>query len=80
MQTFIKNVLDDLDQDNTEDPQFRWEYSHKYEIRKLSICSSKETAQKMKTEKISLENRLKTLKSSTNFVENPVYTKKGKTW
>ena len=32
----IKNVLDNLDQDNIEGPQFRWEY-FKYHIRKCSI-------------------------------------------
>ena len=36
MKTLIKNVLDNLDQDNIVDPQYCWEYL-KYEIRKFSI-------------------------------------------
>ena len=36
MKTLIKNALDNLYQDNIEDPQFRWEYL-KYDIRKFSI-------------------------------------------
>ena len=36
MKTLIKNVLDNLDQDNMEEPQFRLKYL-KYEIRKFSI-------------------------------------------
>ena len=43
MKTLIKNVLDNLDQDNIEDPQFHWEYL-KYEIRKFSIHFSKDIA------------------------------------
>ena len=38
----IKNVLDNLDQDNIVDPQFRWEYL-KHEI-KFSIHFSKDIA------------------------------------
>ena len=34
MKTLIKNVLGNLDQNNIEDPEFRWEYL-KYEIRKI---------------------------------------------
>ena len=73
MKTLIKNVLDNLNQDNTEDPQFCWE-NPKYEIWKISIHSSKEPAQNVKTEKTYLKNKLKTLKTSTNFVDNPEYT------
>ena len=40
MKTLIKNVVDNLDQDNIEDPQLRWEYL-KYETRKFSIHFSK---------------------------------------
>ena len=60
MKSFIKNVLNNLDQDNIEDPQFRWEYL-KYKIRKFSIHFSKDIAQNMKTERTYLENKLKTL-------------------
>ena len=41
MKTLIKNVLDNLDHDNIEDPQFRWEYL-KYERRKFSVHFSKD--------------------------------------
>ena len=74
MKALIKNVLDNLDQGNIEDPQFHWEYL-KYEIRKFSIYFSKDIAQNMKTERTYLENKLKTLEISTNFVDNPEYTK-----
>ena len=73
MKTLIKNVLDNLNQDNIEDPQFPWEY-FKYEMRKFSIHFSKDIARNMKTEKTCLENKLKTLETSTNFVGNPEYT------
>ena len=45
MKTLIKNVLDNLEQDNIEDAQFCWEYL-KYEIRKFSVHFSKYIAQK----------------------------------
>ena len=38
MKTLIKNVLDNLDQDNIEDPQFLWEYL-KYETSSQKILS-----------------------------------------
>ena len=44
MKTLIKNVLDNLDQDNIVDQQFRWGY-FKYEIRKLSIYFSKDVGE-----------------------------------
>ena len=68
IKTLIKNVLNNLDQDNIEDPQFRWEYL-KYEIRKFSIVQNK------KTERKYLENKLKTLNTRPNFLDNPEYTK-----
>ena len=40
MKNLIKNVLDNLDQDNIVDPQFRWEYL-KYETRKFSFVFQK---------------------------------------
>ena len=73
MKTLIKNVVDNLDQDNIEDPQFRWEYL-KYEIRKFSIHFSKDIVRNKKTERTYLENKLKTLETSPNFVDNPEYT------
>ena len=48
MRTLTGNVLDNLDQDNTIDPQFRCEYL-KYEIRKFSIHFSKDIARNKKT-------------------------------
>ena len=74
MKTLFKSVLDNLDQDNIEDPQFHWEYL-KYEIRKFSIHFSKDIARNKKTERTYLENKLKTLETSPNFVDNPEYTK-----
>ena len=68
----IKHVLDNLDQDNIVDPQFRWEYL-KYEIRKFSIHFSKGIARNKKTERTYLENKLKTLENSPSFVNNPEY-------
>ena len=68
----IKHVLDNLDQDNIVDPQFRWEYL-KYEIRKFSIHFSKGIARNKKIERTYLENKLKTLENSPNFVNNPEY-------
>ena len=67
MKTLIKNVLNNLDQDNIVDPQFRWEYL-KYEIRKFSIHFSKDIARNKKIEKLDLIllmtlNILKLLKS-----------------
>ena len=73
MKTLIKNVLNNLDQDNLEDPQFRWEYL-KYEIRKFSIHFPKDIAQNKKTERKYLENKLKTLNTRPYFLENPEYT------
>ena len=73
MKTLIKHVLDNLDQDNIVDPQFRWEYL-KYEIRKFSIHFSKDIARNKKIERTYLENKLKTLESRPNFVNSPEYT------
>ena len=72
MKTLIKHVLYNLDQDNIVDPQFRWEYL-KYEIRKFSIHFSKGIARNKKIERTYLENKLKTLENSPNFVNNPEY-------
>ena len=72
MKTLIKNVLNNLDQDNIVDPQFRWEYL-KYEIRKFSIHFSKGIARNKKIERTYLENKLKTLENSPSFVNNPEY-------
>ena len=71
--TLIENVLDNLDQDNIVDPQFRWEYL-KYEIRKFFIHFSKDIARNKKTERTYLGNKLKTLEIRSNFVDNPEYT------
>ena len=72
MKTLIKHVLYNLDQDNIVDPQFRWEYL-KYEIRKFSTHFSKGIARNKKSERTNLENKLKTLENSPNFVNNPEY-------
>ena len=72
MKTLIKNVLNNFDQDNIVDPQFRWEYL-KYEIRRFSIHFSKGIAQNKKIERTCLENKLKTLENSPNFVNDPEY-------
>ena len=72
MKTLIKHVLDNLDQDNIVDPQFRWEYL-KYEIRKFSIHFSKGIARNKNTDRTYLENKLKTLENSPSFVNNPEY-------
>ena len=72
MKTLIKNVLNNFDQDNIVDPQFRWEYL-KYEIRKFSIHFSKGIARNKKIERTYLENKLKTLENSPSFVNNPEY-------
>ena len=71
MKILIKNVLDNLDQHNIEGSQLSWEYLE-YEIRKFSIHFSKNV--RNKTERTDLENELKTLESSTNFVDTPEYT------
>ena len=73
MKTLIKNVLDNSDQDNIGDPQYRWEH-RKYEIRKFSIHYSKDIARNKGTERTYLENKLKTLETSSNFVDHPEYT------
>ena len=73
MKTLIKNVLNNLDQDNIVGPQFRWEYL-KYEIRKSSIHFSKDIVQNKKTERMYLEIKLKTLKTRPDFIDNPEYT------
>ena len=72
MKTLIKHVIDNLDQDNIVDPQFRWEYL-KYELRKFSIHCSKGIARNKKTERTYLENKLKTLENSPSFVNNSEY-------
>ena len=46
----------------------------KYEIRKFSIHFSKDIPRNKKTEKTYLENKLKTLETRPNFVDNPEYT------
>ena len=73
MKTLIKNVLNNLDQDSKVDPQFRWEYL-KYEIRKFSIHFSKDIARNKKIERMCLENTLKTLETTPDFIDNPEYT------
>ena len=72
MKTLLKNVLDNLDKDNIADPQSWWEYL-KYEMRKFSIHFSKDIAWNQKTERTYLENKLKTLETRSNFVDNPEY-------
>ena len=52
MKKKIKSVLNDLNQNNIENPQFCWEYL-KYEIRKFSIHFSKNLARNLKKERIS---------------------------
>ena len=47
MKTLIKIVLDNLDQVNTEDSQFPWEYL-KYEIRNFFIHVLKDVARNKK--------------------------------
>ena len=68
MKTLIKNVLYNLDHDNVEDPQFRWEYLE-YEIGNFSIHFSKGFARNMKTERTYLENKY----TKTNEKRNKVY-------
>ena len=68
MKTLIKHVLDNLDQDDIVDPQFRWECL-KYEITKFSIHFSKGIARNKKTDRTYLENKLKTLGNSPSFVK-----------
>ena len=53
MKALIKNVLNNLDQDNIVDPQFRQEYL-KDEIRKFPIHFSKDIARNKKIEKLDL--------------------------
>ena len=72
MKMFINSVLHNLDQDNIEDSQFRWEYL-KYEKRKFSIHFSKDIVQNVKTERTYLKIKRKTLEISTNFVNNPEF-------
>ena len=71
MKRLIKNVLDNLDQDNIVDLQFHWEYL-KNEIRK-SLHFSKSIARNKKTERKYLENKFKNLENSHSFVVNPEY-------
>ena len=73
MRMLNENVLDNLDQDKIVDPQFCWEYL-KYEIRKFPIHFSKDIVPNKKTERTYLENKLKTLETRPNFVDNPEYT------
>ena len=61
-----------LDDENVSDKQIRWEYL-KFEIRKLSIEFSKETAKKVKFETMFLENKLMVLESNLNYLENTEY-------
>ena len=70
MKTLIKSVLNNLEQNNTEDPQCCSEYLQ-YEIRKLSIHFLSNIARNMKTERTHLENKLRTLEISTSFGDNP---------
>ena len=69
MKTLIKYVLDNLDQDIMEDPQFHWEHL-KYKIRKFYIHFSKDIAWNMKTERTYLENILKTLETTNHLTLN----------
>ena len=73
METLIKNLLNNLDQDSIADPQFHWKYL-KYEIRKFFIHFSKDIARNKKIERIYLENILKTLETRPDFIDNPEYT------
>ena len=65
-------MIDNLDQGNIVDPQFRCEYL-KYEIKQCSIHFSKGIARNMETERKYLDNKLKTLKTSPSFVSSPEY-------
>ena len=55
----------------------KWEYVQ-YEIRKLSIHFLKDIARNKKTERVYLENKVKTVGTSPNFVDNPEYAKTNK--
>lgn len=72
MKTLIKSVINNLDQNNIENPQFRWWYL-KFEIWKFSTNFSKDIMWNMKTERTHSENELKTYKPTTNFAGNPEY-------
>ena len=69
---FIKNVFDNLDQDNVVHPQFRWVYLE-HEITKFSIYFSKGIARNKTTERTYLKNKLKNHENSSSFVVNPEY-------
>ena len=73
MKTLIKNVLNNLNQNNIVDPKLHWEYL-KYEIRKFPIHFSKDIAQNTKIERMYLENKLETLETRPDFIDNPEYT------
>ena len=73
MKTLIKNVLNNLNQNNIVDPKLRWEYL-KYEIRKFPIHFSNDIAQNTKIERMYLENKLETLETRPDFIDNPEYT------
>ena len=72
MKKLIKNVFDNLDQDNVAHPQFRWVYLE-HKIRKFSIYFSKGIARNKKTERTYLKNKLKNHENSSSFVVNPEY-------
>ena len=72
MKFHIKSTLETLEIEKIIDPQVRWEF-RKCEIRTFSIESSKLQAQNTKKGKKILENKLKELKSNTNYFENSEY-------
>ena len=63
MKTLIKSVFDNLGQNNIEDSQFCWKY-----LKYFSIHFSKDIARNMNIERRYLENKLKTLETSTNLL------------
>ena len=61
-----------LDNDNLRDEQVTWEYL-KYEIRKFTICFSKNLAKEVRKETQSLEENVKHFKSSVTNYHNDLY-------
>ena len=65
LKSFIENLKEDLDSENSFNDQVKWEYM-KFQIQKFAISYSKIRAKNNRKTKIDLENKLKDLENDLN--------------
>ena len=67
LKNHLKDTCNRMSAEQITDEELCWEYI-KYEIRKFSICFSKENAKKTRTETVTLGNKLKELEQNPDCI------------